>query len=174
MILGYFSLCQFDFTFLASWHHHSLFTQKLRTAVVSLKNSLLPISTRFTVEVHLMRRHTRFQIQDWATAARPRFCDLWKSGRTGKMAENPKSKLTKHSLKADGKPCTHFAKENTYIITGSIRNSFIQGAPARLRLSFADGKLGVPPLLPSCYAHSARFPPAQAQLGRLSNIPEID
>ena len=34
-------------------------------------------------------------------------------------------------------------------------------------------KLGIPPLLSSCSSHSARFPPAQAELGRLSNIPEI-
>ena len=32
--------------------------------------------------------------------------------------------------------------------------------------------LGVPPLLPRCSAHSATFPPARAQLGRLGNIPE--
>ena len=53
-----------------------------------------------------------------------------------------------------------------------VRSS-VQGGAARLRLSFVDKKLGVPPLLPSCYAHSARFLPAQAQLGRLRNIPDI-
>ena len=35
-------------------------------------------------------------------------------------------------------------------------------------------KLNIPPLLPSYYAHSARFPPDQAGLGRLSNIQEIN
>ena len=52
-------------------------------------------------------------------------------------------------------------------------NVILQGAPARLRLSFADGKLGVLQLLPCSCAHSARIPPAQAQLGRLSNISEL-
>ena len=42
------------------------------------------------------------------------------------------------------------------------------GGQAPLRLSFVDEKRGVPPLLPSSYAHSARFPPAQSGLGRLS------
>ena len=49
----------------------------------------------------------------------------------------------------------------------------LPGGAARLRLSFVDEKLGVPPLLPTCCTHSVRFPPAQAQLGRLSNIPDI-
>ena len=47
----------------------------------------------------------------------------------------------------------------------------VQGSPARPRLSFVHKKLGIPPLLTSCYDQSARFPPAQAGLGKLSNIP---
>ena len=39
--------------------------------------------------------------------------------------------------------------------------------------TFVGEKFGVLPLLLSCSAHSARFPPARAELGRLSNIPDI-
>ena len=49
----------------------------------------------------------------------------------------------------------------------------VQGGQALLRLSLVDEKLGIPPLLPSCYANGAKFPPAQAGLGRLSNVPYI-
>ena len=38
---------------------------------------------------------------------------------------------------------------------------------------FVDSDLGFPPLLPSCYAHPARIPPAQAESGSRSNISEI-
>ena len=50
----------------------------------------------------------------------------------------------------------------------------VQGGQVLLRLPFVDKKLVIPSLLPSCYAISARFPPAQAGLGRLSNIPQIN
>ena len=45
----------------------------------------------------------------------------------------------------------------------------------RVRRQLADYLLliyisGFPPLLPSCYAYSARCPPAQAELGRERNI----
>ena len=48
----------------------------------------------------------------------------------------------------------------------------VKGGPTRL--SFVDEKLGNLPLLPSSCAPYARFPPAQAGLGRLSNMLEID
>ena len=38
------------------------------------------------------------------------------------------------------------------------------------RVSHQLWDLGILPLQPSCYAHPARFPPAQAESGRLSNI----
>ena len=49
----------------------------------------------------------------------------------------------------------------------------VQGVPALLRPSFVGEKLGFPPLQPSCSANSARLPLAQAELGRLHNIPDI-
>ena len=49
---------------------------------------------------------------------------------------------------------------------------YLQGGPPPLRLSFIEEKLSILPLQPSCCAHSARFPPAQAGFGRLSNIPQ--
>ena len=41
-------------------------------------------------------------------------------------------------------------------------SSYLQGGAAHLRPSFVDEKLGIPPLLSSCYAHFAIFPPAKA------------
>ena len=46
----------------------------------------------------------------------------------------------------------------------------LQGGAAHLTLSFVHKKLGDPPLLQSYYAHSVRFPPVQAQLGRIGNV----
>ena len=49
----------------------------------------------------------------------------------------------------------------------------IQGGQACRRLSFVDSDLDIPLLLPSWYARSARSPPAQAELHRLSKVPDI-
>ena len=41
----------------------------------------------------------------------------------------------------------------------------VQGWASSLRLCFVDLDLGFSSLCPRCYAHSVRFPPAQAELG---------
>ena len=51
--------------------------------------------------------------------------------------------------------------------------NILQGGSITVGLSFVAFDLGVLPLLPGCFAHSARFPPAQAESGRESNIAVI-
>ena len=56
---------------------------------------------------------------------------------------------------------------------GGAQNTGLIPYSSALRLSFVDSDLGFLPLLPSCYAHPARFPPAQAESGIQSNISTI-
>ena len=61
----------------------------------------------------------------------------------------------------------NFAKSVIYFLVAAKPSNSSTG------LAFNDKKYNIPVLLPSCSAHFANFPPAQAGLGRLSNIPEI-
>ena len=47
------------------------------------------------------------------------------------------------------------------------------GRSSDLRLSFVDSDLGIPGLLLICYDHPAKFPLAQAESGKRSNISVI-
>ena len=63
------------------------------------------------------------------------------------LLENVKKKTTTTTINEIKHICN--SQCNVY-----IRD--IQGGVARLRLSFVDEKLGVPPYMPSCYAHVPR------------------